>query len=1081
MRLSAWCLTLVLFGVQPAWALKTTAPVLFHGIALTDDAVIVSYAGDLWSIALGGGAAKRITRTDYREQFPIISPDGRRVAFTADESGDADAFVLELKAGAKPSQWTHHPKNDRALAWSPDGTRILFATSRFGDGIIRFCTTGENDPLPELVPLPLAFQGAFAPDGDHLVYAPVGWHQDSSPYRYYRGGMTSPMWITDLRDGSVEVVYGNDANHDHFVWVDDTIYFTSDETGTYNVYAHNRTTGSARQLTNFDDYGVDALSVRGATAAYIQAGAIHVLDLSRGDSRVLETAFEVDAPEREPREIEARKQLTFAHASEDGKTIAITARGDVFLYREDGSPLNITQSPGVAERDATLSPDGKRVAYFTDASGEYRLAVRHADDKGDVTFIDIEPSPTFYRQLKWSPDGRWIAFTGKRLGLWLADTQSNSVQRIDASNYLAQDLFHPDWSSDSRYLAYERGKPNHQHDVVIFDTEQAKRHTVTSDIDAIRPVFDRNGKYLYYIASDNSPLASANQVWGLLSSLQAGPLVTRSVHAVVLRNDQPAPYLPSSPRPNEAADMGSAAAQFRIDWPGIEDRIVKMPTPDRDYVDLAAGSNGVVYLTARNWPEAPGASGGGSPAVYRVDFAGRPTLGDEAFTSPEFQCIDGGKGALLQRGSTLLLQVDSESEPEKLAFGDLVTTIDPVAEWAQMYHEAWRMMRDYFYESGHHGQDLVKLEADYAAYLPGITSRSELNILFRKMLGHISISHMSIGGGDTTSTRTRSPRIGLLGADMEVANGRFRLVKIYRRAPAYDPSSLALAAPLDQPGIDIHEGDYVIKLNDNELDVTRNLYSQLKGLANKPTKITVSATPDGSASREYSIVPLSGTNGLRRANWDMEKRARVDELSDGTIGYITITQFGFEQINGFIRQFVAASDKAGLVIDQRFNGGGITSDTLVHMLLQQPLHAYDYPNGDDFTVSPVRHLGPKVLITNEQNFSAAETFPLMFKIAEAGTIVGMRTGGGGTGGALHYPDLIDGGSITIPNRAGYNPRTGEWAENSGVSPDVEVQWMPEDFRAGRDPQLERAVAIAMERAKSEPVYVPKRPEYMKQP
>lgn len=281
--------------------------------------------------------------------------------------------------------------------------------------------------------------------------------------------------------------------------------------------------------------------------------------------------------------------------------------------------------------------------------------------------------------------------------------------------------------------------------------------------------------------------------------------------------------------------------------------------------------------------------------------------------------------------------------------------------------------------------------------------------------------------------------------------------------------------------MDIREGDYVIAVNGKDLDATRNLYGQLVGLANKPTTITVSSDAGGKKAREFTIVPLSGTNGLRRANWDMEKRARVDELSGGKIGFITMPQYGMGRIFEFIRQLAAASDKAGIVIDQRFNGGGITSDALVHMLVAPPLHAYDYPFGSDFVVPPVGHTGRKVLITNEHNFSAAETFPLMFKIAEAGTIVGMRTGGGGTGGALHYPDLINGGSITIPNRAGYNPRTGKWAENSGISLDVEVQWMPADFRAGRDPQLERAVAIAMERVKSESVYEHKRPAYVKHP
>jgi tricorn protease len=1068
--------TIVTIQVATVSALEVTPPLLIDGLALTNDVVVFSYAGDLWRVPREGGAAERLTQTPYDERFPHASPDGNRIAYSGEATGDWNVFVLDLDSG-ESEQWTYHPKTDIALGWSPDGTRVLFTSGRFGDMRQRLCTIGENDPLPEVLPLPMGFRGAFAPDGDRLVYAPVGWEQEFVPYRYYRGGMTSPMWITDLRDGSVDVVYGNASNHMHFVWQGNTIFFTGDDTGTYNVYAHDVESGEKRMLTNYDDYGVDYLAVRGDTIAYVQGGRIHLQYVSSDATNTLAISLEIDATQREPRTVEARRWLTDAHADESGETVALTARGDVFLYKpESGNVENLTNTPGIAERGATLSPDGKRGAYFSDRSGEYQLIIHTIG--GDEKVIDIESSPSFYRQLTWSPDGRWIAFTGKRLGLWLADTGTAAVEKIDESNYLAQDLFHPDWSPDSRYVAYHRGNPNHQHDVVLYDTETKQRHQLTSDVDATHATFDRNCKYLYYLSGDTTPMTAANQVWGLLSAIQAAPITKHTVHAAVLRETDPAPYWPGSTKANDAAQVNEPVKKFQIDLDGLSDRVVPLPVPPRDYTGMTAASPGVIYLDAQTWNDA---NGGPRSAMFRVDLSERPSLRDELTAAAIHQRIGDGSKTLLLRGTTLYLESAADEDAERLDYGDLDIELDPSAEWAQLYREAWRLMRDYFYDAHHHGQDLAKLEADYAEYLPSITRRSDLTALFRKMLGHISISHMGIGGGDTEASETESLRIGLLGADFAVDNGAFRIEKIYRRAPAYHGNGLAVSAPLDQPGLDIREGDYLIEVNGKRLETSQNLYAQLAGLASEETKIVVSGNPEGKDARAFTVVPLSGDNGLQRANWDMENRARVEELSDGTIGYVTMPEFGMASIDSFVRQVVAASGKDGIVIDQRFNGGGITSDTLVHLLTQPPLHAYDYPHGEDFAVSPVGFHGPKVLLVNEQNFSAAETFPLMFDIAETGAIVGMRTGGGGTGTALHYPELIDGGHIGIPNRAGYNPRTGEWAENTGVAPDVEVQWMPADYQAGRDPQLERAVAIAMERAKTEPKYEPKQPAYVEHP
>jgi tricorn protease len=401
----------------------------------------------------------------------------------------------------------------------------------------------------------------------------------------------------------------------------------------------------------------------------------------------------------------------------------------------------------------------------------------------------------------------------------------------------------------------------------------------------------------------------------------------------------------------------------------------------------------------------------------------------------------------------------------------------PAEEWRQMFHESVRIMRDWFYDPNHHGQNLAALEKEYSSYLPTTVRRTDLNRLMQQMLGYVSVSHLGVGGGDSQAPAGSGNRIGLLGADYEIADGKYRFKKIYR-STSYSSPAGSFGAPLDQPGVDVREGDYLLQVNDQAIGADKNLLSYFENTVGRPTKITVSASASGTNARTYTVFPALGENRLRRANWAEENRKLVERLSGGRLGYIFIEGYGGEGISNAIRGLSGYADKHGIIIDQRFNGGGITPDYLIEWMQRKPLYYYMFRGGEDIA-TPVNPAPPvKVLIINELNGSAAETGAFMFKLAKVGPIVGKRTFGGGIGPYYFTPPLIDGGQIRLPNRAAYDPSGASWGiENIGVAPDIDIDITPSDVLARRDPQLEKAIEVALAQISKNPLTGPKRPAF----
>jgi tricorn protease len=1067
---------LIAAGCSASFAQEQSGPRLFHQPTVNQTHIAFAYAGDIWIVERGGGQARRLTTDPAAEDYPIFSPDGAQLAFSRVVAGDWDVFVMPA-AGGEARQITFNPEMDICRGWTPDGRNLLFVSHRDEENVYRLYSLPFPDGVhPTPLPLPVAINGSYSPDGTRIAYTP----RDSinSDWRFYRGGKMSQIAIARLSDSSVEKLTVGEFNDRHPMWVGDKIYFVSDRNAIYNLYVYDLKTKLTKQLTSFEQYGIKWATATKDAIAFVRDGRLHLFDFKTNQARVIDVQVDADMSALKPRTVNASRWIESASLSSKGDRVIFGARGEAIVFDPSKNEArNLTATSGAAERYPMLSPDGRLVAYFSDESGEYLLHVRAVSGEGAVKKISIEPKPTFYRELTWSPDSKKVTFADKHLSIWQADIDKGTVARIDTSTYSAQDRYYPAWSPDSRWLAYSKRLANRMGTIYIYDAQTGKKHQITDgSIHAEFPTFDASGKYLYFTSSGTAGLSEFG--WGVLGGIMSRILVTRRLHLIVLEDSKPSPLL-SNLQPNPDVKTDQRETNVQIDFENIDRRIITLPLQARDYAELAAGKPGELYALVTEWPKSPGLRSQETLTLYRYTLS-KPREMEKLVEGLHQFILSGDGDKLLYRRGQVWALTDADkaakAENARLDLKALEIKVDPAAEYKQIFHEAWRVMRDYFYDPNHHGQNLVELERHYGEYLPTVARRADLNDLMRQMLGHISVSHLGVGGGDAPPGGPPG-RIGLLGADYRVDQNRYQITRIYRSVSIHSPS-LNVSAPLDQPGLNVKEGEYLLAIDGQEIDATKSVDTYFVGKAGQAVKLKIGPKPTGDGARTITVVPTNGENTLRLANWAERNRQMVNKLSGGRLGYIYVPDYG-TGIEDFYQGMLGYRDnKQGLIIDQRYNGGGITSDAIIEMLNRKPLYYYMFRDGEDIATPTNPVNGPKVLITNEYNGSAAETFAFMFKLGKVGTIVGKRTGGGGIGPYVFTPDPIDGGGIQLPNRAAYNPNTGSWdIENFGITPDIEVEILPKDWLAGRDPQLEKAVEVAMkELAKTKPA--PKlRPKY----
>jgi tricorn protease len=1062
-------LLLILAESVPASAQGTC---LLRRPSVSRELVAFAYGGELWVVSRNGGEARRLTATPEVESDSYISPDGSRIAYTATTAGNTDVYVMAAQGG-DPIRLTYHPEADVVRGWTPDSRRVVFASSRdtspstYASSYLRLWTIGTEGGFPEALPMPSAYTGSFSSDGRRIAYEefstmmiPAMWATNqSAQWRHYRGGRTHPIKIMDLGHYSVEKLPWQNSNDTYPMWVGNTIYFLSDRNYTVNLFAYRTDTKKLTQLTHHDDYDIMNASAGPDAVVYEQAGYIHLLNVETEKSKRLTIEVTGDFPWARPQRKKVAGMIRSASLSPTGVRAAFEARGEIFTVPvAKGDIRNLTQSSGVHDRSPVWSPDGKQLAWFSDASGEYQLLLGEQKGLEKPRAIQL-PVTGFFSSLVWSPDGTHLLFQDNHQTLWLLEVESGRVKKVDTdpSPWRLMDemwpLGTPAWSLDSQWIAYSNGLDSSMRAIFLYSLAEGKKYQLTDGMaEATSPAFDASGKYLYFLASTNSALSEMTRP------------VTWSIYLVVLSADEPSPLLPETgdeleATPNVEKDTPSGV---KIDFEGIGRRVLALDIPAGEYTNLKAGAAGIIFYT-----ELTRAGDGPSSLCLKryqlTDRTAKPFL-----EGIRFYALSADKKKLLYQAGGNRWGVVSTDRPAKIGEGvlrvnEIEMRVDPQAEWAQIYQEAWRLQREYFYDPKMQGADWPAIYEKYRPFVHYVKHRSDLGYILATVGGELTVSHSYLTGeGDLPSKEKVS--VGMLGADFVVKNGRYQIRKIFT-GEDWNPG---LQAPLSAPGIEVAEGDYLLEVNGQPLALPTNVYSLFEGTAGKQTLIRLNSEPLLEGSRVVSVVPVASEVALRTQAWIEENRRKVDELSGGRLAYVWLPNTSEPAYRAFVRYYYAQQDKEGAIIDERFNQGGRPPDYLVHELAREHMGYFVRRDGNPATIPQFGIFGPKVMIVNESAGSGGDMLPYCFRLRKLGLIVGTRTWGGLVG-TTGYPDLIDGGGITAPNLAFYD-LAGRWAvENEGVEPDIEVEQIPAEVIKGHDPQLERAVEEAMKLLEKNPV------------
>jgi tricorn protease len=1079
------------------------SPLLLRNPSLSRDKIAFLYASDVWIVAREGGEARRLTSVNSVVDGPYYSPDGAQIAYSTSEHGLTDVYVVNADGGV-PRRLTWEPTGNYASGWTADGKSVLFASmhASYSDFPRLFSVHADGTGSPVLLPLPSADSGNYSPDGNTLAYVPVA--QWEKAWKHYRGGQTTPIWLVDTKTLDLVKIPREHSNDSSPVWEGNTVYFLSDRNGPVSLFSYDPSSKVVKQVVENHGYDLKTVAAGPGALVYEQFGSIHLYDPSTGQEHAIPITIHGDLPSLTPHLAKVLPaEMQNFDISPTGVRVVIEAHGDIFtLPAEKGDTRNITKTPGSAERDPSWSPDGKSLAYFSDASGEYQLYIRDQDGLQPPRVIDLGPDPSFFYGPRWSPDSKRIAYSDKHLRLWYVDAAGGKPVKVDTG---IRGAFGPStelsWSPDSQWIAYTRDLENQLHAIFLYSLATHTSTQVTDGMSNVaHPVFDPGGKYLYFMASTNNGPSDA----GIdLSSLDRA--TNSSAYVIVLARDGNSPVPPESDdenkkkeddkdkkdaKPDEkeadkSQDKGNEAKKKEaekpkptvIDLAGIGNRILSLPIPARNYTSLSVGKTGVLFL-AEGDPVGRASANDGPPirSLWRFTTEKRKT--EQVLSGLNGYTVSfNGEKLFYMRGDNWFLapiadlKTDAPDAPQgkPVGNGSMMAMLDPCAEWKQMYRETWHIERDFFYDPHLHGVDLEKIEAKYQPYLPGIASRDEFTYLSEEMLGEIEVGHMFVRGPHPPED---GPKPGLLGADYSVDNNRYKFAKIYN-GQNWTPS---LTAPLTVPGINIVEGEYLLAVNGRELHATDNLNSFFDGTAGKQTVVRVGSKPDGSDGRDVTVVPIDSEHGLRNIDWIESNRRKVDQLSGGKVAYIYMPNTGGAGYSNFNRYFYAQLDKQAVVLDERYNEGGFIADYVVNVLGQKLLSGAIERDGKPVHDPQGAIFGPKAMIINQSAGSGGDAMPWYFRKANLGTLVGENTWGGlvGIGG---YPTLIDGGSVTAPRYAIYG-LNGQWeVEGHGVAPDVEVEELPKDVAAGHDAQLERAVAIVMQQLKEHPVQEPPIPPY----
>ncbi|MFI5118959.1 MAG: PDZ domain-containing protein [Thermoanaerobaculia bacterium] len=1081
--------------------------------ALSKERIAFVYGNDIWTCRLDGSGVDRITSGPGVKMRPAFSPDGSLLAFSAELDGNLDVYVVPA-AGGVPKRLTWHPGRDVTQGFTPDGKSVLFASPRaaVNNRHAQLYTVPVEGGLETALPIPNASRAAYAPDGKTIAYNPN--NPAHLQWKRYRGGLVSRVWLVDTATHALEKVPQpatrcNDADP---MWLGGTLYLRSDRDGEFNLYAFDAASKALTRLTDYRDFPVLNAAAAAGRIVFEQAGTLHLLDPATKKTTDLSIAVAGDLLETRPRWAKGAKWIRGAALSPSGARAAFEFRGEIVTVpAEKGDPRNLTNTTAFHESAPAWSPDGKEIAYVSDESGENEIVVRAQDGNGAPRKLKV-PGAGFYEDLVFSPDGRKLVLTDNSLTLWVVDLARGASKKIASERLYAPTdvrMLRGSWSPDSRWVAYTLAGPTYIRTAFVYSVDEDRSYALTDGLsDVSDPVFDRGGRFLYFLASTD---AGPQRNWFSLQSTDSR--TTNAIYVATLKKGTPSPLAKESdeekgeavakdgrneeekedsskggkgdrPTGSKGGDAKASAGETGppkkpepvvIDRDGFNLRIVDLPVHPAEIENLQTGSAGQLFFQR---------TADGKTSVQRFDFKDRKTETIVPEADDYFVSFDGKKILFRQKESQKEpLRKESwsivassgkkgdakEGSDGKLRLDAIQVRVDPRAEWPEIFDEAWRVNRDYFYDPKMHGRDWAAMKAKYVPFLPFLSSRGDLNRLIQWMCSELAVGHHRNTPGESFAEATPVPG-GLLGADYEVAGGRYRFKKVFGGLN-WNPE---LRAPLSEPGVEVKTGEYLLAVNGKDLAPPENLYARFEGTAGKIVEITVGPAPDGKGSRTVSVVPVPNEAPLRNRDWVEGNLRKVDAATGGRVAYVYVPNTSDIGHTYFKRYFYPQAGKDAIIVDERFNGGGSIADYYIEALTRQPIAWWAMRYGEDLKTPTGSIQGPKVMLIDETAGSGGDLLPWMFRHFKVGTIVGERTWGGLVG-VLGYPILMDGAVVTAPNIGFWTPEEGFGVENVGVPPDVEVEQTPADVIAGHDPQLEKAIAIAMEELKKNPPQKPKRP------
>ncbi|MBI3407055.1 MAG: PD40 domain-containing protein [Planctomycetes bacterium] len=1048
------------------------------------------YQDDLWIADLDGKNVRRLTSDIGIESNPCFSPDGKIIAFSAQYEGNVDVYTIPVEGGS-PTRLTWHPFPDIVRGFTSDGKSVLFSSPRhvFTNRYNQLFTVPLTGGMPTQLPIPNGVEASYSPDGDYIAYTPIA--DRSGQWKNYRGGTHSRIWIYRCKDHAVEQIPQpkdrcNDTDPN---WIGDQIFFRSDRNGEYNIFSFNTKSKEIKQITKHNDFPVLDINAGGGNLIYEQAGYLHLCDPAYGKCQRLKVGVASDLVEARPRFAKGAKYIRSAGLSPSGARAVFEFRGEIVTVPvEKGDPRNLTNSPAIHERAPAWSPDGKTIAYFSDEGGEYLLHLKPATGNGETKKLALKGAG-FYSNPIWSPDSKKIAFLDNSQSLFWIDLDNGEVKKIASEPLYGPEILRslrPAWSPDSKWIVFALGNKAAYHTVLAYELATDKSRPITDGLsDALDPVFDANGKYLYFLAStDAGPL---NQ-W--FSQANSDMHTKRSIYLVVLKRGVPSPLVRESDEEKvvEKSKEGDKAKEgdkskekpkakvedTAIDFEGIDARIVSLGLPAADRSNLRAGPAGQIFYLERPQP-GPGRFSQSPGNLMRYDLSKRKSEQVSAGIFAYFLNADGKKALTFTAPETWTVIDATASAPPtpgkgKLNIDAIEVRVDPRAEWPQILDEAWRINRDYFYDPNMHGCDWPAMKKKYAEFLPHISNRGDLDRVIRWMLSELAVGHSGTGPGERLHERKPIPG-GLLGADYEVDNGRYRFKKVYGGLN-FSPE---LRSPLTAPGVDVKAGEYLLAVRGIDLKPPTELYSLFENTANKSIEITVGPNADGKGSRTVTVEPLASEDALRNRAWVEGNLKKVHDATKGRVAYVYVPNTTTQGHEYFKRYFFPQADKQAIIVDERFNGGGQVADYYIDHLRRPFTAMWATRYGQDIVTPGAAIFGPKVMLIDETAGSGGDLLPWMFRQNKLGPLVGKRTWGGLVG-ILGFPILMDGGGVTAPN-LGFWTKDGFGVENEGVPPDVDVEQWPADVIAGRDPQLERAIQIILEELERNPPENRQRPPF----